>query len=167
MIFNTVSGKDVTAGEEKDHQLFLRPHSCPLLGSLATPAGVFCCGLESVTSSGRLTRVSFCYHRRLPPPAPWGVAVSGRAPSALCPGVSLHLVKIHADVLSLAQVFVTPRTVALLAPASTGSLQARMLVGWPFPPPGDLPDPGIEPTSPPLRHCGNASQFFICERAGW
>ena len=31
-----------------------------------------------------------------------------------------------------------------------GILQARILEQVPFPPPGDLPDPGIEPTSPAL-----------------
>ena len=31
-----------------------------------------------------------------------------------------------------------------------GSLQAGMLSGLPFPPPGELPDPGIEPGSPAL-----------------
>ena len=34
-----------------------------------------------------------------------------------------------------------------------GILQARLLEGFPLPAPGDLPDPGIEPTSP-------ASPFF-------
>ena len=31
-----------------------------------------------------------------------------------------------------------------------GILQARILDGLPCPPPGDLPDPGIEPRSPAL-----------------
>ena len=31
------------------------------------------------------------------------------------------------------------------------SLQARTLEGWPFPSPGDLPNPGIEPRSPALQ----------------
>ena len=33
--------------------------------------------------------------------------------------------------------------------------------GLPFPPPGDLPDPGIEPMSPAL-----AGEFFITEPPG-
>ena len=35
-------------------------------------------------------------------------------------------------------------------PGSSGHaiLQARILYGLSFPPPGDLPDPGIEPVSP-------------------
>ena len=32
-----------------------------------------------------------------------------------------------------------------------GILQARYWSGWPFPPPGDLPGPGIEPWSPALQ----------------
>ena len=39
-----------------------------------------------------------------------------------------------------------------------GSLQARMLSGLPFPPPGDLPDPGIEPAS--LLSPELAGRFF-------
>ena len=37
-------------------------------------------------------------------------------------------------------------------PGSTvcGIFQARILSGWLFPSPGDLPDPGIEPGSPAL-----------------
>ena len=33
--------------------------------------------------------------------------------------------------------------------------------GLPFPPPGDLPDPGIEPMSPAM-----AGEFFITEQPG-
>ena len=50
-------------------------------------------------------------------------------------------------VLSHVQLVVTPWTVAHQAPLSVGILQARILGGLPFPPPGDLPDPGMEPTS--------------------
>ena len=38
----------------------------------------------------------------------------------------------------------TPWTVAPQAPLSRGSLQAKYWSGLPCPPPGDLPDPGIE-----------------------
>ena len=43
----------------------------------------------------------------------------------------------------------TPRTVAHQAPLSMGILRARVLK-LPCPPPGDLPNPGIEPRSPAL-----------------
>ena len=39
-----------------------------------------------------------------------------------------------------------------------GIFQARLLEGLPFPPPGDFPDPGIEPTS--LRCPALAGGFF-------
>ena len=43
---------------------------------------------------------------------------------------------------------VTPWTVAQPAPLSMGSSRQEYWSGLPFPSPGDLPDPGIEPTSP-------------------
>ena len=43
---------------------------------------------------------------------------------------------------------VTPCTVARQAPLSMGFPWQKYWSGLPFPPPGDLPDPGIEPTSP-------------------
>ena len=45
------------------------------------------------------------------------------------------------------QLFVTPGTVASQAPLSMFSRQ-EYWGGLPFPPPADLPDPGIKPTSP-------------------
>ena len=46
--------------------------------------------------------------------------------------------------------FATPWTVAFQAPLSMGFLRQEYRSGVPFPPPGDLPDPGIKPTSPAL-----------------
>ena len=43
---------------------------------------------------------------------------------------------------------VTPWTVAHQAPLSTGFSRQDNCSGLPFPPPGDLPHSGIEPTSP-------------------
>ena len=47
-----------------------------------------------------------------------------------------------------AQLSVTPRTVGHQAPLSMGFPRQEYWSGLPFPPPGDLPDPGIEPESP-------------------
>ena len=47
--------------------------------------------------------------------------------------------------------FVTPWVVAHQAPLSTGFSQQEYWSGLPFPPPGDLPHPGIEPGSPALQ----------------
>ena len=52
--------------------------------------------------------------------------------------------------LSLVRLFVTPWTVAHQAPQSMGFSRHEYWSGLPFPSPGDLPDPGIEPTSPAL-----------------
>ena len=45
------------------------------------------------------------------------------------------------------QLFAIPWTVAHPAPLFIGFPGQEYWSGLPFPPPGDLPDPGIEPTS--------------------
>ena len=52
----------------------------------------------------------------------------------------------------------TPWTVAPQAPLSRGSSRQEYWSGLPFPTPGDLPNPGIEPRSPAL-----AGGFFTTE----
>ena len=47
--------------------------------------------------------------------------------------------------------FATPWTVAYQAPQSMGFSRQKCWNGLPFPSPGDLPDPGIEPGSPALQ----------------
>ena len=47
--------------------------------------------------------------------------------------------------------FATPWTVAHQAPPSMGFSRQEYWSGLPFPSPGDLPDPGIEPRSPTLQ----------------
>ena len=51
---------------------------------------------------------------------------------------------------SRVQLFVTPWTVAYQAPLSMGFSRQEYWSGLPFPSPGDLPDPRIEPRSPAL-----------------
>ena len=46
------------------------------------------------------------------------------------------------------QLFETPQTVVRQAPLSMGFLRQEYWSGLPFPPLGDLPDPGIKPASP-------------------
>ena len=48
------------------------------------------------------------------------------------------------------QFFATPGTIAFQAPLSVGVPRQDYRSGWPFLPPGDLPDPGMEPASPAL-----------------
>ena len=45
----------------------------------------------------------------------------------------------------------TPWTIACQAPLSMGFSRQEYWSGLPFPSPGDLPDPGIEPGSPALH----------------
>ena len=54
-------------------------------------------------------------------------------------------------VLSHVQLFVQPWTVACQAPLSMGFSRQEYWNGLPCPPPGDLPDPGIQPRSPALQ----------------
>ena len=47
--------------------------------------------------------------------------------------------------------FATPWTLAHQVPLSMGFSRQEYQSGLPFPPPGDLPDPGIKPVSPALQ----------------
>ena len=64
---------------------------------------------------------------------------------------------------SLVRLFATPWTVTCQVPLPMGFSRQAYWIGLPFPPPGDLPDPGIEPeslalavkfftTKPPRKH---------------
>ena len=53
--------------------------------------------------------------------------------------------------LSRVLLFATPWTVAYQAPLSMEFSRQEYWSGLPFPTPGDLPDPGIEPRSPALQ----------------
>ena len=53
--------------------------------------------------------------------------------------------------LSPVRLFATPWTVAYQAPLSLGFSRQEYWSGLPFPSPGNLPDPGIEPGSPALQ----------------
>ena len=59
--------------------------------------------------------------------------------------------KVKVKSLSCVQLFATPWTVAYQAPPSMGFSRQECWSGLPFPSPGDLPDPGIEPGSPSLQ----------------
>ena len=53
--------------------------------------------------------------------------------------------------LSCVQIFATPWTVAYQASPSMGFSQQEYWSGLPFPSPGDLPNPRVEPRSPALQ----------------
>ena len=63
--------------------------------------------------------------------------------------------KSHSDSLLL---FTIPWTVACQAPLSMEFSKQEHWTGFPCPPPGDLPDPGIEPEA--LRSLALAASFF-------
>ena len=64
---------------------------------------------------------------------------------------SLQIVKMKVKSLSRVWLFATPWTVAYQAPQSMGFFRQEYWSGLPFPSPGDLPNPGIEPWSPALQ----------------
>ena len=57
--------------------------------------------------------------------------------------------------------FATPWTVTHQAPLSMGFARQEYSSGLPFPPQGDIPNPGIEPRSPAF-----AGGFFTTEPPG-
>ena len=59
--------------------------------------------------------------------------------------------KVKVKLLSCLQLFATPWTVAYQAPPSMGFSRQEYWSGLLLPPPGDLPDPGIEPRSPAFQ----------------
>ena len=66
--------------------------------------------------------------------------------------------------LRCAHLFVTPWTAACQVPLSMGFSRQEHWSGLPWPPPGDLPDPGIEPTS--LAYLALAGGFLTTEPPG-
>ena len=72
----------------------------------------------------------------------------------------LDLVKVTCMLrcFSHVRLFVTPWAVDRQCPLSVGFSRQEYWSGLPFPPPGDLPDLGMEPTS--LRSSALAGEFF-------
>ena len=62
----------------------------------------------------------------------------------------LNWTELKVKLLSHVRLFGTPWTVAYQATLSIGIFQTGVWKGLPFPSPGDLPNPGIEPRSPAL-----------------
>ena len=73
--------------------------------------------------------------------------------------ISMPVCLLSCSVLSCS--FETPWTVAYQASLSMGLSQQEYCSGLPFSPPGDLPDPGIEPVPPAL-----VGGFFTTEPHG-
>ena len=77
------------------------------------------------------------------------LTISDFDPSPLASISLFSIVKVKS--LSRVRLFVTPWTVAYQAPPSMGFSRQECWSGLPFPSPGDLPNPGIEPGSPTLQ----------------
>ena len=69
--------------------------------------------------------------------------------------------------LSRVRLFVTLWTVAPQAPLSMGFSRQEYWSGLPFPSPGDLPDPGIEPRFPALQADALPSELKGLEAVKW
>ena len=69
--------------------------------------------------------------------------------------------KVKVKSLSCVQLFATPFTIAYQAPPSMEFSSQEYWSELPFPSPGNLPDPGIEPESPTLQ-----ADSLLCESPG-
>ena len=74
--------------------------------------------------------------------------------------------------LSRVRLFATPWMVTYQAPRSMGFSRQEYWSGLPFPSPGDLPNPGIEPGSPALQTDDLpseplANEVLTCAAAWW
>ena len=63
----------------------------------------------------------------------------------------IYILTYESEVISRVRLFATPWTVAHQAPPSMEFSRQEYWSGLPFPSPGDLPDPRIEPRSPSLQ----------------
>ena len=79
-----------------------------------------------------------------PPPSPWSWTSNHNKCVCKPPMFSTLL-------LSCVSLFVTPWIVAHQAPLSIGFIRQEYWSGFPWPPPGNLPNPGIEPGFPGLQ----------------
>ena len=93
----------------------------------------------------------FLWHS-LPPMDNWHLVIFRPSPG------------VYACALSHVRPFATPWTVARQAPLPMEFSRQEYQSGLPFPPPWDLPDPGIEPLSPVSP--GLAGSFFTTEPPG-
>ena len=91
----------------------------------------------------------WCYRDCKNGPSPPCLPTSTPFALILCCFFYLEVVKVKS--LSHVWLFATPWTVALQAPLSMEFSRQEYWSGLPFPSPGDLPDPEIQPGSPALQ----------------
>ena len=73
----------------------------------------------------------------------------------------MSIKKVKVKSLSCVWLFATPWTVAYQAPPSMGFSRQEYWSGLPFPSPGDLPDPGIEPGSSAFQADALTSELLM------
>ena len=74
----------------------------------------------------------------------------------------MHIIECMLSRLVMTNSFETLWTVAHQAPLSMGFPRQEYWSGLPFPSPGELPNPGIEPMSPQgqaFHHCGSTGLY--------
>ena len=72
-----------------------------------------------------------------------------------------HYIYVHAKLLQLCLTLCDPMDCSLPGSSVHGILQARILEWVPCPPPGHLPDPGIEPASLNIS-CTGRQVIYMC-----
>ena len=91
----------------------------------------------------------------------WGCRGTNTCRSSPHPVMDWKWTVVAVELLSHVWLFVTPWTVVCQVPLPMGFPRQEYWSGVPFPPPGDLPNSGIEPVSPAL-----AGRFFTTESPG-
>ena len=79
-------------------------------------------------------------------------------------GDQVSVNKAHSFIFNIARLLATPSTAAYQAPPSMGFSRQEYRRGLPFPPPGNLPNPGSEPASP--ASSALAGRFITTEPPG-
>ena len=95
------------------------------------------------------------------------ILLSSDTPNQLLNWRGWDKLRVHAFILSHSSsvcILMIPWTVAFQVPLSMGFSRQEYWSGLPCPPPGDLPNPGIEPTS--LIPLALAGKFFTIEPQG-
>ena len=77
--------------------------------------------------------------------------IAGTWKQPRCPSTDEWIKKLWYNIVHSCPTLCDPWTVAHQAPPSMGFSRQEYWSGLPFPSPGDLPDPGIEPRSPTLQ----------------
>ena len=129
----------------------------PLRGYSPGPKTETCSPMDSGPNCQECSRVDSLRQARRqkylwPPPVRKGFIFERRKKNTMSikPPVA-HLVSEWVKSPSRVQLFATPWTVAYQAPPSMEFSRQEYWSGLPFPSPGDLPNPGIEPGSPALQ----------------